>query len=344
MAVDADEDGRIRFERGVRWGACPEQIFEDARLRHSARVVAAWLCIRPPAWSIKIEHMRSRLGLGKDGWKAAKRDLTASGYLRGERIRGANGRLAGWDYTFNPLPPPAPSNGFSTGGKSHRWSEPLVEDPDPSINSVGINNRKTTTTPPAGAGALVAGAGGGLDVEGTQTTRPAQAGQAGLLVDEVVKMMPGVGQAAIGRVIRNMKGATLEQQQIAVQSLRKKLAGGEAVGVGYIVNLAKLAVAGELVASASVPQPVAAQVAAPAASRAEDPGLVAAAIAARCQARPGATISGQGLSGEAVVVDSAGGLCQDRATGPRYALATAARIWRAVEEGKLTLTQARGET
>jgi uncharacterized membrane protein len=70
----------------------PEDFLEDRRLRLDARLVAAWLEIRPDGWVMNVRDLRRALGIPGDTiWSRIARELEGVGYLTRHRVQGNRG-------------------------------------------------------------------------------------------------------------------------------------------------------------------------------------------------------------------------------------------------------------
>lgn len=339
--ASSSTEGRIKFAPGVRWGKCPEQIFEDTRLRPVARVVAGWLAVKPPNWIIKIEYMRSCLKIKPTAWKSAKRDLTDAGYLQGERLRNEKGQLDGWNYTFNPTPPMGATQvGQTTSGKNHRRSNPKVAKTPLNTNSIGTSRKTTTTQENVARTTNGSGLDSGPHQAKAKVIPPhtaADSAQHSPLVSAVLSLVPEVDSGTLDRIEQAGEGASLVQQKLATDIFMRRAASMDDA-VGLAVWCAKKAAAGKLTAplKASRLEKVEVDVE----SKPDPtPQLEATVmnIAKALGALPGWRIAGYGLPGEVVVVDSYGGLCSADAIGARVSLTDTCRIWSAVQKRKLTL-------
>jgi hypothetical protein len=66
---------------GAPWGSVPHGLLHDQRLGFDTRAVAAILAIRPAGSRIIISELITELGLGRERWRRAARELKAAGYL-----------------------------------------------------------------------------------------------------------------------------------------------------------------------------------------------------------------------------------------------------------------------
>ncbi len=88
---------------GCAWSAVPIAFLENKTINLTARVVGAWLVGRPDGWQISISHMLRALGIGKDAWQRAARELEEAGFLtRACAPTGPGGRMV-WNITFSPV-------------------------------------------------------------------------------------------------------------------------------------------------------------------------------------------------------------------------------------------------
>lgn len=108
---------RIKINKKRPWGAIPESLVVDVRLSTTARIVAVWLCIRPPNWIVRREHLLASLGIGLDAWWRARRQLLQLGYLVEHKER-RGGRFTSAGLEFFPDPEPATTQGFTEHGES----------------------------------------------------------------------------------------------------------------------------------------------------------------------------------------------------------------------------------
>lgn len=121
---------RIKINKKRPWGAVPEALVVDVRLGPTARLVGVWLCIRPPGWVVRRDHLLSVLGIGLDAWWRARKQLLQLGYLIEHKAR-QGGRFTAADLEFFPDPEPATAQGFTEHGESvpgsseHGKPEPL---------------------------------------------------------------------------------------------------------------------------------------------------------------------------------------------------------------------------
>lgn len=112
---------RIKIDRTRPWGSVPESLIEDRRLGPTTRLVAAWLCIRPPGWIVRRTHLLECLGIGLHAWWQARRELIKHKYLIVEQCR-TGGRFTTADLEFFPQPELSTALGFTERGASELGS------------------------------------------------------------------------------------------------------------------------------------------------------------------------------------------------------------------------------
>lgn len=134
---------RIKIDKKRPYGVVPEALVVDGRLSPTARLVGIWLCIRPPGWVVRRDHLLSVLGIGLDAWWRARKQLLQLGYLVEHKTR-LGGRFTSADLEFLPDPEPATAQGFSERGKSER-GKPVLGKPPPLPATVST---PTLVTPP----------------------------------------------------------------------------------------------------------------------------------------------------------------------------------------------------
>lgn len=86
----------MRTRRSRPWSAIPDDILMDRRLTVTARLVLAYCLGRPDGWRYRPEQICSAIGIGRDAWRAARRQLEQTGYLMQEQARDDSGKWV-WD-------------------------------------------------------------------------------------------------------------------------------------------------------------------------------------------------------------------------------------------------------
>ena len=81
MSASSPSTSLLVVAAGAPWGAVPHGLLHDQRLGFDTRAVAAILAIRPAGSRIIISELITELGLGRERWRRAARELKAAGYL-----------------------------------------------------------------------------------------------------------------------------------------------------------------------------------------------------------------------------------------------------------------------
>lgn len=102
----------MRTRRSRAWSAIPDDVLTDLRLSPTARLVLAYCLGRPDGWHYHSRQICTALGIGRDAWRAARRQLEQVGYMRQEQVRGEGGRWA-WDLVVTDTPA---SDGSASAG------------------------------------------------------------------------------------------------------------------------------------------------------------------------------------------------------------------------------------
>lgn len=131
---------QVRVQQTERWGSVPEALLEDSRLSLDARSVASWLTIKPRGWTIRVEPLCRRLGIGRDRWRRIAKELEATGRLRRQRAPMAGGKW-GWNFQFDPIGklPPTESEAGTESSK-----QTLAADECPAIPEAKKGERLLT--------------------------------------------------------------------------------------------------------------------------------------------------------------------------------------------------------
>lgn len=113
---------KIRSKRPP-FSVIPDYILEDTRMRTETRLVLGWLIGRPNSWEVRVASLQRTLGLSRDRWSKAKREMEKYGYLQQIRRKRADGTFV-WEHIVTDEPMGAlnsiagkSSNGKSSNGK-----------------------------------------------------------------------------------------------------------------------------------------------------------------------------------------------------------------------------------
>ena len=96
----------------------------DARLSFRAKGLHAYLMSKPDGWQVHIKHLEHVSKEGRDAISVALTELAQAGYLHRERVRGEDGRLAGWQTTIYETPQPRPDEPDQHGSDPARQRTP----------------------------------------------------------------------------------------------------------------------------------------------------------------------------------------------------------------------------
>lgn len=148
------EAGKIQVIKKRRYGSLPEDLLEDKRLSLDARLVAAWLEIKPDGWIVKIGHLRWALGIpGDTRWSRIASELQDAGYLKRRRVQGEGGRW-GWEVTFVSFDfaeSTSSEPGFSGFGSSASGTPEAGRPGDEVVPTKPVSRKGKTTTTTTGA-------------------------------------------------------------------------------------------------------------------------------------------------------------------------------------------------
>ena len=83
------------------YGIVQQSLLQDTRLSTTARLLAAWLAVRPDGWKVWRCDVLRKLGIGEQAYLSARKQLIEVGYLvvSGQR-RVENGRFSNAEMTF----------------------------------------------------------------------------------------------------------------------------------------------------------------------------------------------------------------------------------------------------
>ena len=96
---------RIKKARDKPFVILDTTALNDARLSFRAKGIHTYLMAKPDDWQIHIEQLEKQSPReARDAIRSALGELEMSGYLRRQRIRGAKGRMMGWDTTIYETP------------------------------------------------------------------------------------------------------------------------------------------------------------------------------------------------------------------------------------------------
>lgn len=85
------------------WAAVPYGILEHKDLSITARLISAWIIGKPLGWTFHVTHIQKSLGISRDRWATAKKELQLAGAIIQKRSPGKRGRFD-WTIEFNPAP------------------------------------------------------------------------------------------------------------------------------------------------------------------------------------------------------------------------------------------------
>lgn len=235
---------RISINKHKPWGSVPEGLIEDTQLGVAARLVGAWLCIRPPGWILHRDHMLKTLGIGLDAWWRARRQLIDARYfLVSPRREG--GRFCGSDLNFYSEPQPESSSSTAQGFPEPGKSEPGKSEPGkplPLTRTLVPRTLKTKTQVPPdhvihSLVKKVATVGGGIFVDHEDSR--GQNNQIHRLSD-VLRLNGPLAQD----LDKRSKGATLDQLELLKVVYEAQKASGGIRGDGWLKSMAARAAQG----------------------------------------------------------------------------------------------------
>jgi hypothetical protein len=235
--MSESEEGIEVAQPKVRYGIVNESLLEDCRLNSTARLIGAWLGVKRPGWKVYRSQLLQVLGLGRDAYQKARRQLIACGYLTMRPKRSAHGRFTAplWLFDQWACSGTATGDGFSGSGEAAPGKSG-AGGTGSGLSGCLPKPKQTTpslTTPPPLAAAVVVVSGAGS-------------------MGQKLNVELGGDSAAMARVDRASDGASPEQVELAVEEVRRQVAAGTARSpVGLAVTLAKLAVRGAVTAQAA---------------------------------------------------------------------------------------------
>ena len=135
----------IRAPRRYRFVIIDQRAIEDSRLSWAARGLLGYLLSRPDDWHVRVNDLRKRGDLGRDGIYRLLRELREAGYVRFIRSRDRQGRIRGGIYLVQEI-------ADSPHPESPDVDTPNTAEPDPAnpvaLPTTEVDLRRTTTTTP----------------------------------------------------------------------------------------------------------------------------------------------------------------------------------------------------
>lgn len=135
----------IRAPRRHRFVIIDQRAIEDARLSWAARGLLGYLLSRPDDWTVRVNDLRKRGDLGRDGIYQLLKELREAGYVRFIRRRDRQGRMQGGIYLVQEIAD-APHPDLP------ELAEPDTAEPGPAnpdtLPTTDVDLRRTTTTTP----------------------------------------------------------------------------------------------------------------------------------------------------------------------------------------------------
>jgi len=132
-----------RGKHKSRYTIVPNLVVEDARLSAGAKGTLCYLISRPAGWSVRHDHLRRTMKLGRKGFATVMGELIAAGYVRrsDDQQRAEDHTFLGYDYDVFDEPQPVDNQGavvpFPTAGSRQREGD--------SGNKEGPTNQIITT-------------------------------------------------------------------------------------------------------------------------------------------------------------------------------------------------------
>lgn len=98
----------IRRKHNSGWTAIPREPFENEALSWEARGLLAYLLVKPDDWQVMVSNLVGAGNYGRNKIYAMLAELEAAGHIDRAKVRGEDGRLAGYEYTVFDIPEPCP--------------------------------------------------------------------------------------------------------------------------------------------------------------------------------------------------------------------------------------------
>jgi hypothetical protein len=96
----------IRREHKGNFAIVPNAVFEDQRLSVEAKGLLGYLLSRPPNWRVRHSHLRKTLGLGRQKFQRAIKELIVAGYASrdDEQPRNDDNQFSCYNYVIRDVP------------------------------------------------------------------------------------------------------------------------------------------------------------------------------------------------------------------------------------------------
>ena len=321
----------VDHERG-RWGAVPLCLLEDRRVSLSTRAILVWFVTRGETWKFHRSQFLCALGIGLDGWQAARRQMIAAGYLVTRQTRLAQGRFSPVVYKLNPYAAELELGAAAPGVARPGGARPGATGPGQArpLPTRSVSTQCKTTQPPRAGATPVVGGGGDQGQGQEQEQHGKQGGPLGGAVAPsgaggLGGLLAGLlAPSVVVRVDGASVGASPEQLQLASSAFRSALAAGRVRSVpGLAMQLARLAARGEVT-------PPAGAAASGSGSAPPDPWPARAASA-------GSWVFDPADGGVELYVEPGGKSWRRRGGNLVVGGAAALRLWERVEAGELAL-------
>ena len=109
--------GSLKIQKRRSFSVVPDYVLEDRRMRPETRLVLAWLIGRPDGWEVRVRQVINVLGLSRDRWSRARREMQDCGYLKQSRHRKSDGSFE-WEHVVTDAPSEHAIAGFPGNGDS----------------------------------------------------------------------------------------------------------------------------------------------------------------------------------------------------------------------------------